>query len=445
MSRLTSHTKINTGIHRVARHTVHKRVSFGRDFARQMTLLGKLSISIVRSVTEGLPVARNIRQLVFILGRCNCGVTVLSNKFACFNGCLGGGFNVSCICTGRLRIRSNGLAKHCINRVISKHHGTRLLGLVTRIRGIGLTRAVTIKSKTGSLPVLTRTNLNVTFRTGPHIITGTGRSVGAVKLSKILCFLKFGSSCLRREKHLWALCIVRGRRRPTGFRSTSVTPVRAYRRVLGHAVIRLFKYRHSGGTRVREGGDGVGFGLTRTPARRRVRRVIQQIGKIVTTSIPIACRCITQRSIPRSIPLSGLPSATRSALHLIEINSCSIYTYVKMRMRHDKRVNKFGVGDADFGSKRFHVMFGLTWLLCLCGCPPSNLWPHKKWLICMKRLASSFRGLSSVDEGVNIGFLLNVRDSAFLIPYRRVNNYHFLLTFSLRRIRGVFKRAGFYI
>lgn len=210
VSRLTRHTNINSRMQRVARHTVHKRVSFVRDFARQITLLGKLSRDMVGRVTRGLPVARNIRHLVFILGECNCGVTVLSNKFACFNGCLGSGFNVSCMCTGRLRVMGNGLAKECLKSMISKGHGTRLLGLVTRMRHISVTRAVTMKSKTGSLPVLSRTNLNVTFRTGPGMITGTRRSVGAVKLSNILCFLNFGSSCLRRHNGLWEggwLCV----------------------------------------------------------------------------------------------------------------------------------------------------------------------------------------------------------------------------------------------
>lgn len=196
VSRLTVHTNINSRIGTVARHTVHNRVSFVRDFHRQITLLGKLSRSIVRRVTRGLPVARNISHLVCILGGCNCGVTVLSKKFACFKRCLRGGCNVSCICTGRLRVRSNGLANHCLNSMISNGHGTRLLYLVTRIRGISVTRAVTINSNTGSLPVLKVTNLKVTFRTGPGMITGTGRSVGAVNLSNMLCFLKFGSSCV---------------------------------------------------------------------------------------------------------------------------------------------------------------------------------------------------------------------------------------------------------
>lgn len=196
VSRLTVHTNIKSRIGRVARHTVHKRVSFMRDFHRHMTLLGKLSRSIVRRVTRGLPVARKMSQLVCILGGCNCGVTVLDKNFACFKGCLRRGCNVSCICTGRLRVVSNGLAKHCLNSIISKGQGTRLLHLVTRIRGMSVTRAVTMNSKTGSLPVLNVTKLNVTFRTGPGMMTGTGRSVGAVNLSKMLCFLNFGSSCL---------------------------------------------------------------------------------------------------------------------------------------------------------------------------------------------------------------------------------------------------------
>lgn len=203
VSRLTVQTNINSRIGTVARETVHNRVSFYRDFGRQITLLGKLSRDIVHSVTRRLPVARKMRHLVFILGHCKCGVTVLSKNFACFNGCLGRGFNVSCMCTGRLRVISNGLANHCLNSVMSKEQGTRLLHLLTRMRGISVTRAVTINSKTGSLPVLSATKLKVTFRTGPGIITGTRRTVGAVKLSNILCFLKFGSSCLSRHNGLW--------------------------------------------------------------------------------------------------------------------------------------------------------------------------------------------------------------------------------------------------
>lgn len=198
VSRLTVQTNINSRIGTVARTTVQKRVSFYRDFHRHYTLLGNLSISIVRRVTRGLPVARKISHLVHVLGGMNFGVTVLSKKFACFNGCLGRGCGVSCICTGRLRIRGKGLAKHRINSVISKGHGTRLLHLVTRIRGISVHRAITIKSKTGSLPVVDVTNLKVTFRTGPGMGTATGRSVSAVKLSNVLCFLNCGSSCLSR-------------------------------------------------------------------------------------------------------------------------------------------------------------------------------------------------------------------------------------------------------
>lgn len=130
--------------------------------------------------------------------------------------------------------------------------------------------------------------------------------------------------------------VVLGRRRGRRF-----PPTRATRRLLGRLVIHLFNYRHDHGTRVRHGGDGVAFMISRGPAHRRRGRVRARVGHLVRLSVPIACRFISHSRVPTRIGLSHLPSSTDRALHLIHVNSCSIYPYVNGRIHSATRVNGF--------------------------------------------------------------------------------------------------------
>lgn len=91
--------------------------------------------------------------------------------------------------TGRLRVVSNGFANGIVNSVMSTRCGTGALAHLTRRCRVPLTRAITVNSKTGSLPVVGTTKLKVTCRTGPGIGRGTRIAVHRTSLVKMFYVL----------------------------------------------------------------------------------------------------------------------------------------------------------------------------------------------------------------------------------------------------------------
>lgn len=137
-------------------------------------------------------------------------------------------------------------------------------------------------------------------------------------------------------------------------------PVRAARRIVGEAVIGLFKYKQTVSTRVRHGGDGLSFTLRAYPRRTSVVEVRGAMGRMLQEGLPIAVRFVSRRRTVKHFSVGHLPRGTSRAMQVMGINSCSRYLYVNRRIGGASRVNAFGVVDRSCGSKVFHVQFGLV-------------------------------------------------------------------------------------
>ncbi|MDD4920917.1 MAG: phosphoserine phosphatase SerB [Bacteroidales bacterium] len=166
-------------------------IDFQESFSKRVALLKGLDESVLKDISENLPIMDGADKLMSILKRCGFRIAILSGGFTYFGDQLKKRFGADYVYANELEIEDGKLTGRYIGDVVDGKRKAELLRLIAQVENIDLQQTIAVGDGANDLPMINLAGLGIAFHAKPKVKESAGQSISTIGLDGILYFLGF--------------------------------------------------------------------------------------------------------------------------------------------------------------------------------------------------------------------------------------------------------------
>ncbi|BBE18022.1 phosphoserine phosphatase [Aquipluma nitroreducens] len=166
-------------------------IDFSESFEQRISLLKGLDESVMREISENLPIMEGAARLMSILKKCGFKIAILSGGFSYFGNHLKKLFEVDYLYANELEIVDGKLTGKHLGDIVDGKRKAELLKLIAQVEKIDLEQVIAVGDGANDLPMLNLAGLGIAFHAKPKVKANAQQSISTIGLDGVLYFLGF--------------------------------------------------------------------------------------------------------------------------------------------------------------------------------------------------------------------------------------------------------------
>ena len=172
-------------------------IDFKESFAKRVSLLKGLDVSVMQEIAENLPITEGADRLMKVLKQCGYKIAILSGGFTLFGEYLQRKYGIDYVYANELEIGDDGkLTGNYVGEIVDGQRKAELLKLIAQVEKVNLAQTIAVGDGANDLPMLSEAGLGIAFHAKPRVVANAKQSINTIGLDGVLYFLGFKDSNL---------------------------------------------------------------------------------------------------------------------------------------------------------------------------------------------------------------------------------------------------------
>lgn len=169
-------------------------IDFRESFAERVALLKGLDESVLRDISDHLPVTEGVERLMHVLKRTGYKTAILSGGFTYFGNYLKRLYGFDYVYANELEIVDGKLTGRYVGDVVDGKRKAELLRIIAQVENIDIRQTIAVGDGANDLPMLSTAGLGIAFHAKPKVKQTASQSLSTIGLDGVLYFLGFKDS-----------------------------------------------------------------------------------------------------------------------------------------------------------------------------------------------------------------------------------------------------------
>jgi len=188
---LADRAGVGAEVRAITESAMRGEIDFQESFSKRVALLKGLDESVLKEISENLPIMDGAEKLMSVLKRCGFKIAILSGGFTYFGDQLKTRFGVDYVYANELEIVNGKLTGRYIGDVVDGKRKAELLRLIAQVEHIDLQQTIAVGDGANDLPMINLAGLGIAFHAKPKVKESANQSISTIGLDGILYFLGF--------------------------------------------------------------------------------------------------------------------------------------------------------------------------------------------------------------------------------------------------------------
>ena len=200
---LAERAGVGAEVRAITESAMRGEIDFKESFARRVSLLKGLDVSVMQEIAEHLPITEGVDRLMSVLKRCGYKIAILSGGFTYFGEYLQRRYGIDYVYANELEIDDNGkLTGRYVGEIVDGHRKAELLKLIAQVEKVNLAQTIAVGDGANDLPMISQAGLGIAFHAKPRVVANAKQSINTIGLDGVLYFLGFKDSYLGEQGKL---------------------------------------------------------------------------------------------------------------------------------------------------------------------------------------------------------------------------------------------------
>lgn len=180
----------------ITERAMRGEIDFIESFKERVSLLKGLDESVMREITENLPITEGVERLMYVLKRYGYKIAILSGGFTYFGNYLKDKFGIDYVYANELEIIDGKLTGRYLGDIVDGKRKAELLRLIAQVEKVDIAQTIAVGDGANDLPMLSIAGLGIAFHAKPKVAANARQSINTIGLDGVLYFLGFKDSYL---------------------------------------------------------------------------------------------------------------------------------------------------------------------------------------------------------------------------------------------------------
>ncbi len=199
---LAERAGVGDQVREITERAMRGELDFKESFTERVALLKGLDVSVMKDITEKLPITEGVERLMFVLKRYGYKIAILSGGFTFFGNYLKDKFGIDYVYANELEIEDGKLTGRYLGDVVDGKRKAELLRLIAQVERVDLAQTIAVGDGANDLPMLSEAGLGIAFHAKPKVVANAKQSINTIGLDGVLYFLGFKDSYLEEQGKL---------------------------------------------------------------------------------------------------------------------------------------------------------------------------------------------------------------------------------------------------
>ncbi len=186
----------------ITERAMRGEIDFKESFTERVALLKGLDESVMKEITENLPITEGVERLMFVLKHYGYKIAILSGGFTYFGEHLKRKFGIDYVYANELEIVDGKLTGRYLGEIVDGKRKAELLRLLAQVEKVDIAQTIAVGDGANDLPMLSTAGLGIAFHAKPKVVENAEQSINTIGLDGVLYFLGFKDSYLDEKGKL---------------------------------------------------------------------------------------------------------------------------------------------------------------------------------------------------------------------------------------------------
>lgn len=191
---LADRAGVGAEVRAITESAMRGEIDFCESFKRRVALLKGLDESVMREITESLPVTEGVSRMMQVLKRTGYKTAILSGGFTYFGNYLKQKFGFDYVYANELEIVDGKLTGNYVGDIVDGKRKAELLRIIAQVENINIAQTIAVGDGANDLPMLSTAGLGIAFHAKPKVKKTARQSISTIGLDGVLYFLGFKDS-----------------------------------------------------------------------------------------------------------------------------------------------------------------------------------------------------------------------------------------------------------
>ncbi len=169
-------------------------IDFCESFARRVSLLKGLDVSVMRDIAESLPITEGVDRLMQVLKRAGFKIAILSGGFTYFGNYLKQKFGIDYVYANELEVADGKLTGRYVGEIVDGRRKAELLKLIAQVENVNIAQTIAVGDGANDLPMLSTAGLGIAYHAKPKVKENASQSISTIGIDGVLYFIGFKDS-----------------------------------------------------------------------------------------------------------------------------------------------------------------------------------------------------------------------------------------------------------
>lgn len=197
---LADRAGVGDKVREITERAMRGEIDFCESFRERVALLKGLDESVMREITENLPVTEGVGRMMEVLKRAGFKTAILSGGFTYFGNYLKQKFGFDYVYANELEIVDGKLTGRYLGDIVDGKRKAELLRLIAQVENVNIAQTIAVGDGANDLPMLATAGLGIAFHAKPKVKATAEQSISTIGLDGILYFIGFKDSFITPTK-----------------------------------------------------------------------------------------------------------------------------------------------------------------------------------------------------------------------------------------------------
>ncbi|WP_291558662.1 phosphoserine phosphatase SerB [Bacteroides sp.] len=199
---LAERAGVGEQVRAITERAMRGEIDFKESFTERVALLKGLDESVMKEISENLPITEGVERLMFVLKHYGYKIAILSGGFTYFGEHLKRKFGIDYVYANELEIVDGKLTGRYIGEIVDGKRKAELLRLLAQVEKVDIAQTIAVGDGANDLPMLSTAGLGIAFHAKPKVVENAEQSINTIGLDGVLYFLGFKDSYLDEKGKL---------------------------------------------------------------------------------------------------------------------------------------------------------------------------------------------------------------------------------------------------
>ena len=199
---LAERAGVGEQVRAITESAMRGEIDFKESFTQRVALLKGLDVSVMKEISENMPITEGVERLMFVLKRYGYKIAILSGGFTYFGEYLQKKFGIDYVYANELEVEDGKLTGRYLGDVVDGKRKAELLRLIAQVEKVDIAQTIAVGDGANDLPMLSLAGLGIAFHAKPKVKENARQAINTIGLDGVLYFLGFKDSYLEERGRL---------------------------------------------------------------------------------------------------------------------------------------------------------------------------------------------------------------------------------------------------